>query len=226
MQALVESSSGVRRGTTKKTVLIIASRHVGWVFVRQALDDQSALRVIADVSNADAAVRQAAARQPDLILVAGDLHDCSLPDLVKRLTTCSRQSHIVLFGDGPDGRITATLEANGGLSYVLWRTVTEENLPSGLLTVAGGYQIFSQDVLGTRLRPVGGSPVSEAPPLDPREGKILESILAGHSQVQIAEELKIGRRTVQKDIEKLKKAFVAGTVAEMIRAATLLGFGR
>jgi DNA-binding NarL/FixJ family response regulator len=207
----------------RKTVLVIASRHAGWGYVHRALADQSILRVVGEVNDSDAAVEQATIQQPSLVLLAADLRDGRVADLLQRLPLCSPESCVVMFGEELRGDLAEQLQARDGPSYLLWREVNDDSLLPGLLAVLVGHRLFSPDLLPDLVHPEGTSTSDGAPPLDPRERLVLARLMAGWKQTEIAIELKVGRRTVQLDVARLKRKYGVRTIAQLIRAATERG---
>lgn len=217
------SDSSPAPSPARKTVLVIASRHAGWAYVHRALADQSVLRVVGEVNNSDAAVQQATIQQPNLVLLASDLRDGRVADLLQRLPLCSPESCVVIFGEEMRADLAERLQASDGPNYLLWREVNDDTLLPGLLAALVGHRLFSPDLVPDLVHPEGTSMSDDAPALGPRERLVLARLMAGWRQTEIAIELKVGLRTIQLDVKELKRKYGVRTIAQLIRAVTERG---
>ena len=92
---------------TSRAVLVVEDADVLRAVTCYYLDTEADLQVIAAVSSGRAAVEQACATCPDLILLDHDLPDGTGLDVLPQLRRCCPRARIVMFSAWPEVRAAA-----------------------------------------------------------------------------------------------------------------------
>ena len=194
-----------RDSNEKKVNVLIADDHlVVRVGLRALLDVHPAINVIAEARTGDETLRLAGVHHPDVLLL-----DLRMPD-VDGLEVCRRlkskpPSPAVLFltSYADDQTILAAIEA-GADGYLL-KAMAGQDIPSAILTVAGGGSVLdpvvTRRVLDSVQRPKLAHEVagrgSGLRSLTSQETRVLELAAQGKSNKQIALEMHLSEGTVR-----------------------------
>ena len=140
----------------------------------------------------------------------------------------------VLSGNADRGMIINAL--NAGVNGYILKANPAEELLHAVSTVLGG-RIYLADVF-SKLLGIGGSvvpqpeppvldaepaPRGELPPLTPRQRQVMEWLMKGHSNKQIARDLQIGEGTVKIHLASIFRALGVQNRTEAVMAAAQRG---
>ncbi len=171
-----------------------------------------------EAENGALAVDQAGRCRPDIVLM-----DLAMPvmdgiEAAIRIREISPQTRIIaLTGLRTPSEILRGLRV--GISGILLKSTTPEELRQAVQAVIRGERYVSPQVaalLGEEymdLRRREESPLAE---LSPRETQIVELLSSGQRSKQIAEELKISEKTVDKHCENARRKLHSATTAELV----------
>jgi DNA-binding NarL/FixJ family response regulator len=157
---------------------------------RRILDDDETLEVVGEASNGAEAVRLAEQLHPQVIVM-----DCQLPELngvaATRIILRSRPETTILMLSmhSEDTLVRQALDA-GARGYVL-KNANDLDLASAIKNVAAGKSVIDPQL--QRAETLKGE---RAPALTARELEILQHIVAGKSNKEIASELDLSVNTV------------------------------
>jgi DNA-binding NarL/FixJ family response regulator len=157
---------------------------------RRMLDDDETLEVVGEASNGAEAVSLAAQFQPDVIVM-----DCQLPEMNgleatrKILQTRPQTAILMLSMHSEDTLVRQALDA-GARGYVL-KNANDLDLAKAIKSVAAG-----QSVLDPSVRKAETLRGERESALTSRELEILQHIVAGKSNKEIASELDLSVNTV------------------------------
>jgi len=201
----------------KHSVVVLASRDVGWHFLRSTLQRRQSWRIVADVFDlptAEQAVRQ---YQPDFIFLGANANRLPVEELIDALHTRSLTSKIVIFGDEKPNKDYSAKQRPGVAGYFLWQGLSDELLDPSLAAIAAGSCVYSPDVMvpaetGETVRP-HQRPTS--PPTE-RERRVLIDIRQGKRQQEIAREQHLSLRSVEGIVCALKAKYRVRTVGELV----------
>lgn len=179
--------------------------------LRNLLEIQPDLEVIGEASNGQAAVDQAIALQPDVILM-----DVRMPIMdgvaaTRALQGRSQAKILVLTTFDDDDYITRAMQ-HGAKGYLLKDTPSSE-IAAAIRTVHQGYtqlgpglfeKLMAQPAVGQSLATAAAPPVpAELAELTPRERQVLQLIAQGCSNREIAQQLYIAERTVKNHVNSI-----------------------
>lgn len=162
---------------------------------------QPDMEVVAEASDGSAAVSQAAAVAPDIVVM-----DVTMPRLNGLQATealrarCPSVKVLTLTRHSDDGYVQQLLRA-GVSGYVLKQSRSIELLQAIRAVASGGKYLdpaVTERVIGTlgRRAPTG-STVTEAPPLSPREEEVLRLVAWGYSNKEVSDTLSLSVKTVE-----------------------------
>ncbi|MDP2506205.1 MULTISPECIES: response regulator transcription factor [unclassified Oceanobacter] len=198
--------------------------------LKVSLESEHLIEVLADVSNGQQALEQAALLGPDVVLL-----DISMP-VMGGLEACEsfRQRFpeirllIVTMHDNRE-YILKAVQA-GAAGYVLKDVPTEELLLA-VQTVFQGGTYFSSSVAKTLFSEFGTAPARNTSSqghqaLSPRETDVLSLLTEGMGNKEIAGQLNISVRTVEAHRLKIKQKLGINNSAGLIRYALDNGIGK
>lgn len=157
---------------------------------RRMLDDDETLEVVGEASNGAEAVRLAKQLHPQVIVM-----DCQLPELTGvAATRIILRSHpdtaiLMLSMHSEDTLVRQALDA-GARGYVL-KNANDLDLASAIKNVAAGKSVIDPQL--QRTKTLKGEPDTA---LTTRELEVLQHIVAGKSNKEIASELDLSVNTV------------------------------
>ena len=182
-----EAASGGRRVLR---VVVVDDHPLYREAVSRLLEQGEDIRVVAQAGTGAEAQRTVQRLRPDLVLLDAELPDASGIEVARRLAALDRPPGILMlsaFADG--GQVVAAMKA-GARGY-LAKTVGREHLLDSVRAVAGGATIFDSSA---------GAALWLAPQEEPtrRELEVLSRIAAGKTNVEIADELFLAKKTVER----------------------------
>jgi DNA-binding NarL/FixJ family response regulator len=156
------------------------------------------------------------------VVLLGLRPNSSLYDLVARLRMSSHETRIILTGaPAKEERMLRAIAA--GVHGYLDESATAAEYKQDIRVVAGGSMWVPRRVLSRFIERVTANPRNPAflssGPLSDREIQVLELLVAGHTNKEIAHELGIEERTVKAHITKLMhKTGVPNRIALSVHA--------
>jgi len=174
----------------KITVLLVDDHALVRRGFRRMLDDDQTLEVVGEASNGAEAVRLAAKLNPQVIVM-----DCQLPEMngleaTRKILQAQPDTAILMLSmHSEDTLVRQSLEA-GARGYVL-KNANDLDLAKAIKSVAAGQSVLDPQV--QRSEALKGE--REAG-LTARELEILQHIVAGKSNKEIASELDLSANTV------------------------------
>jgi DNA-binding NarL/FixJ family response regulator len=174
----------------KITVLLVDDHALVRRGFRRMLDDDQTLEVVGEASNGAEAVRLAAKLDPQVIVM-----DCQLPEMngleaTRKILQAQPDTAILMLSmHSEDTLVRQSLEA-GARGYVL-KNANDLDLATAIKSVAAGQSVLDPQV--QRSEALKGE--REAG-LTARELEVLQHIVAGKSNKEIASELDLSANTV------------------------------
>jgi DNA-binding NarL/FixJ family response regulator len=177
---------------------------------RRMLEDEPSFQVVGEASDGLEAVTQAEQLQPDVIVM-----DCALPQIngieaSRRILAKRPETAILMLSmHSEDTLVRQALEA-GAKGYVL-KNAMDLDLVSAIKKVAGGKMVLDPQISR------GGTLKGERDTgLTPRELEILQHIVAGKSNKEIATELGLSANTVSVHRANIMDALGIHKTAELV----------
>lgn len=174
----------------KLTVLLVDDHALVRRGFRRMLEDDSAISVVGEASNGEEAVQLACQLRPQVIVM-----DCAMPELsgiaaARKILEKFPEARILMLSmHAEETLVRQALEA-GARGYVL-KNAMDLDLVSAVKSIAAGVT-----VLDPQLSRPGSLKGERGGGLTPRELEILQHIVAGKSNKEIAADLNLSANTV------------------------------
>jgi DNA-binding NarL/FixJ family response regulator len=177
---------------------------------RRILEDDPEIEVAGEASNGEEAVRLAAKEKPAVIVM-----DCAMPEMngleaTRKILEAQPNAAILMLSmHSEDTLVRQALEA-GARGYIL-KNARELDLANAIKRVAKGEKVLDPQV--ARQAALKGERESG---LTPRELDVLQRIVAGKSNKEIAAELKLSANTVSVHRANIMDALGIHKTAELV----------
>lgn len=210
--------------------ILIADDHA---VVRQGLklliNSQSDMSVVGEAADGAAVLREAGALRPDIVVM-----DVSMPDInglvaTRTLKETQPEVQVVALTRHDDDTFLQELLRAGASGYVLKQSDPSEFLRAIRAVAAGGVYLdpamTARVADGLLTRTMASHEATPTPaPISERESDVLRLIAIGHSNKEVAAQLRISVKTVEvHKANAMKKLGLAGRV-DLIRYGVLQGW--
>jgi two-component system, NarL family, response regulator NreC len=227
-------ATGTPNATTNPIrLLLVDDKLIMREGVRALLDREPGLHVVAQASSVAEAV--ALDVRPDVVITDAALPDARGNEVVVRLRRRYAQAGIFVLIDRDQQRldeiVAAGATAGGGVDGYALKTATAEEFLSGVRTVAQGVQ-YVQPTLRSDMSSKGAPTRARAadrpdvPPeeaafeaLTTKEREVLELLVLGHTNSEIAALSKVSLRTVEARRARVLQKLGVRTRADLVRVA-------
>jgi len=186
--------------------------------LRRLLETHPELEVVGEAAQAEQAIAEAAALQPDVVLLDVTLPGRSGIDALPDLMSAAPQARVLVLSMQDDPSYVRRAFAAGAHGYLL-KEAADEELLEAVREVAGGRR-YLHPLLGARLavaEPEHGEDGSD--PLSDREREVLRLLALGHTNQEIAKLLFISVRTAETHRAHVMRKLGLSTRAEIVRYA-------
>jgi DNA-binding NarL/FixJ family response regulator len=194
----------------KLTVLLVDDHVLVRHGFRRILEDDAEIEVVGEASNGEEAVKLANAQNPAVIVM-----DCAMPGMNgleatrKILETRPDAAILMLSMHSEDTLVRQALEA-GARGYIL-KNAMDLDLANAIKRVAKGEKVLDPQVA----RPASLKGEREGG-LTPRELEVLQRIVAGKSNKEIAAEMNLSANTVSVHRANIMDALGIHKTAELV----------
>ncbi|MBR3222724.1 MAG: response regulator transcription factor [Kiritimatiellae bacterium] len=193
-------------------VLIVDDHAILRMGLASLLNTRKDIRVIGDASNGATAVSKTVKLNPDVVIVDLMMPGMDGVETTKNILAAAPNTKVMIlttFGTS-DGIIHA-LEA--GAKGAIMKNVEFPELVAAIRSIASGDKVISPEIQ----RILESNP--PVPTLSPRQTEILESIVRGLSNIEIAKQLGISLDMVKEHVSVLFLKIGAATRAEAVAIA-------
>jgi two-component system, NarL family, response regulator NreC len=195
--------------------------------LRLILDKEKDFQIVGEAENAKQAIEKAALHKPDLVLM-----DISMPgakgwEAIPQMRVVAPQARVIILTVHDDKAYFFQALQAGAAGYVLKGASVSEVLAALRLVTQGGVPIPSSlapGLLNDYLERVVEQAVSSYDMLSSREREILRLICKGRTNKQIAEELFLSVRTVERHRTSIMRKVGLENRAELVAYAVRQGF--
>ncbi|QUQ71286.1 response regulator transcription factor [Kutzneria sp. CA-103260] len=197
--------------TSTVRVLVVEDHPVTRAGIRASLDQHPGLTVVGEADNQAMACRVLDVELVHVVLVDLRLGDEQGMDLIEHLARVRPQARVLVLSQASPGEVLAALKA-GAHGYVS-KSATTAELTAAVLAVLDGPVLPPE--LAARL--VGEFQHRSA--LTSREREVLGCLARGYDNREIAEELGVAVRTVNRHLENIREKLGSRRRSELIRLA-------
>jgi DNA-binding NarL/FixJ family response regulator len=192
--------------------------------IREFLETDDALTVVAEASNGDEALRLIRELQPDVAVLDIQMPGQSGIDVTRAVRAARLPVGLLLltaFDDEPYVRAALQAGANG---YVL-KTAEAQDIIEAVQAVHEGKSAIDPAITRKLLAQMNQAETSDAPiePLTERELEVLRLTARGYTNKAIGAQLAISDRTVQGHLAKIYDKLHAASRTEAVMRAVSLG---
>lgn len=207
--------------------ILLADDHVTMRHgLRLLIDGQIDMKVIAEASDGDAAIENAIALKPDVIIM-----DISMPGMNGLVATRALRQYlpstaiVTLTRHGDDAYVQELLRA-GVSGYVLKQSAPTELLQAIRAAAAGGQHLDSTLTARVTARVLGRADKLKRPSatLSERESEVLRLIASGYSNKEIAGQLSLSVKTVEAHKANAMRKLGLGGRIDIVKYAVLQGW--
>lgn len=189
--------------------------------VRSLLSNYADLDIVGEADNSPAALRNAAALQPQVILLDIRLPGETGVDLVQRMRQTAPAAKILMLTSFDDREYVMGALRAGAHGYVL-KSISDETLVNAIRSVYSGERVLSPQVLDQMIQHFMNDTLeSENVVLTDDEREIMRLLANGASNARIASDLYMSETTVKRKLqevfEKLAVHSRAQAAAEVVR---------
>jgi Response regulator containing a CheY-like receiver domain and an HTH DNA-binding domain len=208
-------------------VLICDDHAVVRAGLRLILEKEKDFQIVGEAENAEQAIAQAARLHPDLVLM-----DISMPGMgglegIPRVRAAAPEARVMILTVHDDeAYFFGALEA-GAAGYVLKGASVSELLAALRLVIHGGVPVprtLGQRLVNDYLERVKNEGAPSYQQLSPREREVLRLVAKGRTNKEIAEQLSLSVRTVERHRSSIMNRIGLHNRAELVAYAVRQGF--
>ncbi len=183
--------------------------------LRQVLDGEEGVEVVAEASDLAGASRYVLGHRPHVLVLDLNLPEGLSLDAIPGMRAAFPETQVVVLTMQDEPAYARQALASGALGYVL-KEAAEAELVEAVRRAARG---------DTYLNPRLGARVAAEPPPGPpdglseREVEVLRMIALGHTNAEIADQLYLSVRTVETHRAHIQEKLRLGSRAELVRYA-------
>jgi len=207
------------------SVLVVDDHSIVRTGLRHVLEGEPGFEVVAEASNGREAFDLAARLHPDVIILDISMPEESGLQLATRLRSMASPPRVLILSMHDNAEYVLESVRAGAHGYLLKDTAATE-LCNAIRAVCRGESYFSPPVASRLSAALRGEYAAKPTPLEQltaREREVLEGIVRGRTNKEIASELGISYRTVETHRESLMRKLQIRTVAELTRFALSAG---
>ena len=181
-------------------VALLHDGDLAWDGVRRALFDDGRFEIVGEGVTSAEAVALVPRVCPDVVIVDSHFEGRSSVEVCRALTARTRARLLVLTNDA-DGALLRGLFAIGVCGF-LPKSATASDLRQTILDLAIGRVVIS-DAIADKLRRLIAGPPARKPNLTSREEEVLDLLVQGLRNIDIAMSMKISPRTVEAHVRSV-----------------------
>ena len=208
------------------TIVIADDHKIMREGLKNLLEGQDGITVLAEAQNGREAVRLTQELRPDVVLM-----DISMPDMngieaTRRITAEIPGTAILALSMHDDSRFVTEALGAGARGYLLKECAFDE-LVQAIRSVSDGFHYLSPRITGVLVKDfVNRNPreaASGSIQLSPREREVLQLLAEGKNTKEIAFILNVGVKTVESQRTHVMKKLNLHTIAELTKYAVREG---
>lgn len=185
------------------------------------LSTQTDFEVVGEAATGAEVLQQVVSLKPDVLLLDLEMPDLDGLEALKQLQAARVQVRTIVFtAFDTDERILGAVQA-GAQGYLLKGAPREELFNAVRIVYAGGSLL--QPVVASKLLRQVSRPKEKVETLTPRELQVLQLIVRGRQNKEIAADLAISQRTVKFHVSSIMGKLGAGNRTEVVALAAQQG---
>lgn len=187
--------------------------------LRNMLDKEPGMDVIAEAKNGREALRLAEQLRPDILIMDISMDDLNGIDATRALTAKELGTKVIALSMHADKRFVAGMFEAGAMAYLLKDCSYDELLQAVRQVMAGRTYLCSM-ISGVVIRDyIQRMRRNETSLLSPREKEILQLMAEGSTTKRIADQLKVSVKTVETHRQHIMEKLNIFSIAELTKYA-------
>jgi len=197
-------------------VILVDDHPVVRAGLRSQIEALDHFDVVGEASNSVEALWLAKEKKPELAIIDIGLPGTDGIELTRQLQAQSPEIVVCIFSMHDDEINVGRSVRAGARGYVL-KDSGAKQIVAAVEAIAAGGTYYTSKVAGATMRGV------KYHALSPREHEILNHLVGGRSNKEIANQLKLSVRTIETHRETIRRKLGAERIADLIRQAVRLG---
>ena len=171
--------------------------------LKAALTPMADMEIVAEAATGQAAIREAVLHRPDVVVMDLQMPDLNGIDATRELARAVPSAAVLVLTMFDDDSVLAAMRA-GARGYVL-KGADQQQITRAIMAVAAGEAIFGPAVASRVLTSFAVPPRTPTPfpELTAREREVLDLLVEGRSNRQIAEQLFISGKTASVHVTRI-----------------------
>jgi two-component system response regulator NreC len=187
--------------------------------LRNMLDKEPGMEVVAEAKNGREAVRLAEQLRPDILIMDITMDDLNGMDATRAIVAKGLGTRIIALSMHADKRFVAGMFEAGAMAYLL-KDCAYEELLQAIRQVTGGRTYLCSMISGVVIRDyIQRMRKNEPSLLSPREKEILQLMAEGSTTKRIADQLKVSVKTVETHRQHVMEKLNIFSIAELTKYA-------
>lgn len=200
-------------------VLLVEDHRMVREALRGVLAQTPDIEVVGEAGSGQAALEQAAALAPDVVVLDIRLPDLNGIEVAARLRDAGSAARVVALSAFADKRFVTAMMRSGASGYIT-KSAAGSELARAIRAVADDQGYFSPDIAATVVAGMRAQPdEGDAQPLGRREREVLRLIAEGLRSPAIAAKLHVSPATVEVHRRNIMRKLGLRTVAELTKHA-------
>lgn len=206
----------------KIKLLLVDDHKVVRTGLRLVFENEKNIEIVADVGNGEKALLEVRKHHPDVVISDISMPEMNGIELTERIIAdFPNTSVLILSMHNDEEYIIDALEA-GAMGYIP-KDSDETEIVSAVENLSNGKMYYSSsisDVFARKLIKKKGREVEEKK-MTAREMEVIELIVNGYSNKEIATELTVSKRTIDNHRSNLMRKLKARNTADIVRIAII-----
>jgi two-component system, NarL family, response regulator NreC len=185
--------------------------------VRMVLEVKGGIEVVAEAGDVGETLRKVRAHKPDVVVLDLNMPGGSALDAIPRLQEASPSTAVVVLTMEDEPNSARAALRSGARAFVL-KEAADIELIDAVQAAANGH-VYINPELGARI--AAAPPPENGPPdrLTERQLEVLQLIVSGYTNSEIADELGIAERTVESHRAHIHRKVRRGSRADLVAYA-------
>ena len=187
--------------------------------LRNMLEKEPGMEVVAEAKNGREAVRLAEQLRPDILIMDITMDDLNGMDAARAIVAKGLGTRIIALSMHADKRFVAGMFEAGAMAYLL-KDCAYDELLQAIRQVLGGRTYLCSMISGVVIRDyIQRMRKNEPSLLSPREKEILQLMAEGSTTKRIADQLKVSVKTVETHRQHIMEKLNIFSIAELTKYA-------
>lgn len=204
------------------TIILADDHHLVRQGLRVLLETEPDFQVVGEAAEGQEAVQLVERLRPDVLILDLMMPDLRGLEIIRQVRQRSPRTRMVILSMVANKAYVLEALKNGAAGYVLKKSTAAELFRAVREVTAGRRYLsppLSEDDIETLIKKAEASKTDPYELLTAREREVLQLIVEGYTNAEIAAQLVISPRTVEFHRANLRRKLGAHTRADLIRAA-------